>query len=121
MKITKQQLRKIIKEELLKEAEDWLPNDAQYPRELLSNVSKSIDWDVGQAFAFVVDLLEDVNAHDEAKQVNDLLSRRQEEPEEPSPYAQMSGRDRARLEMADSVEADNPEDDYNWKGHKAHY
>ena len=74
MKITKTQLRKIIKEELLKEAEGWLPNEASYPRELLSNVSKSIDWDVGQAFAFVVDLLEDVNAHDEAKQVNDLLS-----------------------------------------------
>ena len=106
MKITKTQLRKIIKEELLKEAGDWLPNDAQYPRELLSNVSKAIDWDVGQAFAFVVDLLEDVNAHDEAKQVNDLLSRRQEEPEEEEYY---------------TPEDDNPEDDYNWKGHKAHY
>ena len=73
MKITKTQLRKIIKEELLKEAEGWFPNEASYARELLSIVSKSIDWDVVQAFAFVVDLLEDVNAHAEAKQVNDLL------------------------------------------------
>jgi hypothetical protein len=78
MKITKSQLRKIIKEELLKES-TWLANDAQYPRELLSNVSQAIDWDVGQAFAFVVDLLEDVNAHDEAKQVNDLLLQGQEQ------------------------------------------
>ena len=86
MKITKTQLRKIIKEELLKESGDWLANDAQYPRELLSNVSKAIDWDVGQAFAFVVDLLEDVNAHDEAKQVNDLLLQGQEKPDDTSTW-----------------------------------
>jgi hypothetical protein len=106
MKITKTQLRKIIKEELLKEAEGWFPNEARYPRELLSNVSKAIDWDVGQAFAFVVALLEDVNAHDEAKQVNDLLSRRQEEPGEEEDY---------------TPEDNNPEDDSNWVGHKSHY
>ena len=106
MKITKTQLRKIIKEELLKEAEGWFPNEASYPRELLSNVSKSIDWDIIQAFAFVVDLLEDVNAHDEAKQVNDLLSRRQEEPGEEEDY---------------TPEDNNPEDDSNWVGHKSHY
>ena len=106
MKITKTQLRKIIKEELLKEAEGWFPNEGRYPRELLSNVSKAIDWDITQAFAFVVDLLEDVNAHDEAKQVNDLLSRRQEEPGEEEDYTPEDG---------------NPEDDYNWPGHKAHY
>ena len=105
MKITKSQLRKIIKEELLKEAEGWFPNEGRYPRELLSNVSKAIDWDITQAFAFVVDLLEDVNAHDEAKQVNDLLSRRQEEPEEED-Y---------------TPEDNNPEDDSNWVGHKSHY
>ena len=86
MKITKTQLRKIIKEELLKEAEGWFPNEARYPRELLSNVSKAIDWDVGQAFAFVVDLLEDVNAHDEAKQVNDLLLQGQEKPDDTSTW-----------------------------------
>jgi len=96
----------MIKEELLKEAEGWFPNEARYPRELLSNVSKAIDWDVGQAFAFVVALLEDVNAHDEAKQVNDLLSRRQEEPEEEENY---------------TPEDNNPEDDSNWVGHKSHY
>jgi hypothetical protein len=106
MKITKTQLRKMIKEELLKEAEGWFPNEARYPRELLSNVSKAIDWDVGQAFAFVVALLEDVNAHAEAKQVNDLLSRRQEEPEEEENY---------------TPEDNNPEDDSNWVGHKSHY
>jgi hypothetical protein len=76
MKITKTQLRKIIKEELLKES-TWLANDAQYPRELLSNVSKAIDWDVGQAFAFVVDLLEDVNAHDVAELVNRVILQRE--------------------------------------------
>ena len=86
MKITKAQLRKIIKEELLKEAEGWFPNEARYPRELLSNVSKSIDWDIIQAFAFVVDLLEDVNAHDEAKQVNDLLLQGQEKPDDTSTW-----------------------------------
>ena len=106
MKITKTQLRKMIKEELLKEAEGWFPNEARYPRELLSNVSKSIDWDITQAFAFVVDLLEDVNAHDEAKRVNDLLSRRPEEPGEEEDYTPEDG---------------NPEDDSNWVGHKSHY
>ena len=106
MKITKTQLRKMIKEELLKEAEGWFPNEARYPRELLSNVSKSIDWDITQAFAFVVDLLEDVNAHDEAKRVNDLLSRRPEEPEEEEDHTPEDG---------------NPEDDSNWVGHKSHY
>ena len=106
MKLTKSQLRKIIKEELLREAEGWFPNEASYPRELLSNVSKAIDWDIIQAFAFVVDLLEDVNAHDEAKQVNDLLSRRQEEPGEEEDYTPEDG---------------NPEDDSNWVGHKSHY
>ena len=96
----------MIKEELLKEAEGWFPNEARYPRELLSNVSKSIDWDITQAFAFVVDLLEDVNAHDEAKRVNDLLSRRPEEPGEEEDYTPEDG---------------NPEDDSNWVGHKSHY
>ena len=110
MKITKTQLRKMIKEELLKEAEGWFPNEASYPRELLSNVSKSIDWDITQAFAFVVDLLEDVNAHDEAKQVNALLSRRQEEPDDTGTWRG----------QPNEVE-NNPEDDSNWVGHKSHY
>jgi len=110
LKITKTQLRKIIKEELLKEVY-WLPNDAQYPRQLLSNVSKSIDWDVGQAFAFVVDLLEDVNAHDVAEQVNKLIMQREADHEyNADQYATQN-----------DDEDGNPEDDSNWVGHKSHY
>ena len=72
MKITKTQLRKMIKEELLKEAEGWFP--------------------------------------DEAKQVNDLLSRRQEEPDDTGTWRG----------QPNEVE-NNPEDDSNWVGHKSHY
>ena len=50
----------------------WLPKDLKN-RSLVSQVGKQIKWDVGEAYSFVVALLEDVNAHSEAKAVNDLL------------------------------------------------
>jgi len=77
MKITKSQLKEIIKEELEsggeQEREEWLPRDYPELNSLISQAGKDIEWDVGKAMAFAVALLEDVNAHDMAKQVNSLL------------------------------------------------
>jgi uncharacterized protein YqeY len=61
-------------------AADWLPNlldasEKQMIRGLVSNASKTIKWDVLLAGAIAVALLEDVNAHSEARAVNDLLSK----------------------------------------------
>ena len=40
---------------------------------LVSQVSSSLDYDIDKARAFVVALLEDVNDHGAATQVNDVL------------------------------------------------
>lgn len=74
MKITKSQLTKIIKEELaLVKEEDGPFGDRTYDHSLVSDVSKTIQWDISQAFNFVLDLLEDVNAHTEYKAVQKVL------------------------------------------------
>ena len=83
--ITKNKIRKMMEEELanMKENEEGLSNlkeevrpfgERTYERSLVSNVSKTIEWDIDQAFNFVLDLLEDVNAHPEYKAVMKLLS-----------------------------------------------
>ena len=79
MKITKAQIKKIIKEEL-KEVRSaapgaWLPNDLGELAPLVNKVGKQLDWDVGMAMAFAVAILEDVNAHEMAAEVNQLLLR----------------------------------------------
>ena len=74
MKITRTQLEKIIKEELaLVKEEDGPFGDRSYDHSLVSNVSKTIQWEIDQAFNFVLDLLEDVNAHTEYKAVKKVL------------------------------------------------
>jgi hypothetical protein len=74
MKITKSQLTKIIKEELaLVKEEDGPFGNRSYDHSLVSNVSKTIQWEIDQAFNFVLDLLEDVNAHAEYKIVKKVL------------------------------------------------
>ena len=73
MKITKSELQKIIKEAVQEEREPWLANDLNDRHELVANVSKEINYDVGMAMAFAVAILEDVNAHKMAAEVNKLL------------------------------------------------
>ena len=41
--------------------------------DLVSQVSRSLDYDIDKVRAFVVALLEDVNDHTAANQVNDIL------------------------------------------------
>lgn len=55
-------------------AVDWLPDHmSSGVHALVGNVSAAIKWDILDAAAFSVALLEDVNAHPEARAVNDLL------------------------------------------------
>ena len=53
----------------------WLPNDltATIDVELVSMTSSSLDYDINKVRAFVVALLEDVNDHEAAAKVNDIL------------------------------------------------
>ena len=76
MKLTKSKLKEIIHEELLNEA-SWLPSEFRkgLPKGLIQKVSKALKWDIALTFAFVVGLLEDVNAHPEAKKVNAILDK----------------------------------------------
>ena len=74
MKLTKSQLKQIIKEELEEqEREPWLPNTTPETSALVSQLGKDIDWDVGAAMAIAVGILEDTNAHEMAQAVNSLL------------------------------------------------
>jgi len=57
---------------LVKE-EDGPFGKRSYDHSLVSNVSKTIQWEIDQAFNFVLDLLEDVNAHAEYKLVKKVL------------------------------------------------
>jgi len=77
MKLTKTKLKGIIKGELHQLDEGWLPTEfrKELPKGLVSQVSKKIGWNIATAFAFCVDLLEDVNAHDVAKKVNGILDK----------------------------------------------
>jgi len=61
-------------------AAEWLPNlldskEKQVVHGLVSHVSKTIKWDIMMAGAIAVALLEDVNAHEAAKAVNNLLNK----------------------------------------------
>ena len=53
----------------------WLANDltADTDLDLVSLVSSSLNYDINKVRAFVVALLEDVNDHAAATQVNDVL------------------------------------------------
>tara|TARA_R110002060_G_scaffold695_1_gene1786 strand:- start:266 stop:463 length:198 start_codon:yes stop_codon:yes gene_type:complete len=53
----------------------WLANDltADTDLDLVSLVSSSLNYDINKVRAFVVALLEDVNDHTSAIQVNDVL------------------------------------------------
>jgi hypothetical protein len=62
----------------INEAKNWLPNflddkEKQQASKIASRVNNEIKYDPMVAYAIVVNLLEEVNAHDEAKKVNDLL------------------------------------------------
>ena len=53
----------------------WLPDELTADAEwgLVSQVGSSLDYDIDKVRAFVVALLEDVNDHAAATQVNDVL------------------------------------------------
>tara|TARA_R110002051_G_scaffold111406_1_gene184003 strand:+ start:1224 stop:1412 length:189 start_codon:yes stop_codon:yes gene_type:complete len=53
----------------------WLPDELTADAEwgLVSQVGSSLDYDIDKVRAFVVALLEDVNDHVAATQVNDVL------------------------------------------------
>jgi len=72
---TKAQLRRIIKEEYeaVMNEDSGTFGSRSYDHSLVSNVSKTIQWEIDQAFNFVLDLLEDVNAHAEYKIVKKVL------------------------------------------------
>ena len=55
--------------------EVWLPDEltADADWDLVSQVSRSLDYDIDKVHAFVVALLEDVNDHTAAEKVNDIL------------------------------------------------
>lgn len=56
-------------------ASDWLPNNLDSDqRSLVGTVSRSLEWDTGAAGAFAVALLEDVNMHPEAAELNSILT-----------------------------------------------
>ena len=65
----------------LKEGAGWLPSEfskvdpSSYQKilKLVSKISRELDWNIDDAFVFCINLLEDVNAHKEAKQINDIL------------------------------------------------
>ena len=73
---TKAQLKRIIKEEYeVVMTEDVGPfGPRSYDHNLVSNVSKTLQWEIDQAFNFVLDLLEDVNAHGEYEGVKKVFA-----------------------------------------------
>ena len=73
---TKTQLKQIIKEEysaVMNETDNMF-GERMYDRSLVSNVSKTLQWEIDQAFNFILDLLEDVNAHGEYDAVKKVFS-----------------------------------------------
>ena len=74
---TKAQLKQIIKEEYeaVMNEDDSPFGERTYDHSLVSGVSKAIEWRIDQAFTFVLDLLEDVNASDEYREVRKVLER----------------------------------------------
>jgi hypothetical protein len=60
----------------------WLPNTLSDQLDnVVSKVSKVMNYDVGMAMAFAVSILEDNNAHKMAAEVNKLLLKMMEEEE----------------------------------------
>ena len=55
--------------------DSWLPSELTDEKDidLVSLVSSSLDYDIDKARAFVVALLTDVNDHNAATKVNDVL------------------------------------------------
>ena len=55
--------------------EVWLPDDLTNDKDLdlVSLTSSSLDYEIGKVRAFVVALLQDVNDHQAAAKVNDVL------------------------------------------------
>ena len=53
----------------------WLPDDLTDDKDLdlVSLASSSLDYEIGKVRAFVVALLQDVNDHQAAAKVNDIL------------------------------------------------
>lgn len=52
----------------------WLPDDlTEEGEELVKDWAAQIEWDINSAKSMIVQLLEAINAHDEASKVNELL------------------------------------------------
>ena len=67
--------------EYLKEAEEPYKELNKYPkaRNMVGKVSKELDWDIFGAMGFCLHLLEDVNAHKEMKEVEQLFKKQMRE------------------------------------------
>ena len=96
MKITKTQLRKIIKEEL-----DDYAGDRVEMGKLQTMLYKLED----DFLPFLMNS-EEKEIGGVANQLYKLLKTRVEGPEDPDRYVGLSSRDRARLDLVDAVEAD---------------
>ena len=69
----KKTIEQIYRESMINES-TWLPSTlSQTEKKIVGTVSSQLDVSIEQSYAFCVALLEDVNAHKEAKIVNDLL------------------------------------------------
>ena len=73
----KSELRNIIKEEIQRLHEGWLPSEfkGSLPSGLVGVVSKKLDYEPTLVYAFCVALLEDVNDHPMAKKINDIFDK----------------------------------------------
>lgn len=81
-----EEMKEEPKKEATVEESKWLPRSLSADAvDLVSSVSKRLDYDVNAAMAFCVALLEDVNAHPEAAKVNEILSAMMVESKEEKP------------------------------------
>jgi hypothetical protein len=61
---------------------EWLPRSLEpAQKQLFPKVAKILDWDIAAAYGFCVALLEDVNAHDEAKFLNNYFLKQLARPD----------------------------------------
>jgi len=53
----------------------------QYPKamNLVSKVSETLNWDIFAVMSFCLELLHDVNAHSEAKEIDEIFTRQMKE------------------------------------------
>ena len=72
--MTKRELKAIINEVMVTEG-NWLPTEykGKYDKGLVSKVASDIGYSPEIAYAWIVDLLEDINDHKMAKKINNIF------------------------------------------------